>query len=288
MEIGLVGLGQMGAAMARRILAASHGLRVWNRSEEKAAPLVASGAKAVKTPREAADGDLVISMLANDHAVEEVVLGADGIVAGLRGVHVSSSTISVELARKLTEAHPLGKLVSGCVFGRPAAAEDGKLFVVAAGDPAAVDECGPAFDAIGQRTFYVGPDPYMANLVKIIGNFMIATTIETLGEAFALARKNGVEASKLLEVLSGTLFGAPVVKTYGELIVSGVYDPPGFRLPLGLKDVKLVLAAGEASEVPLPLASLLRDQFLDALAHGGQDVDWAALAEVSARAAGLE
>ena len=220
-------------------------------------------------------------MLANDEAVEAVTFGDGGILASLApgSSHVSSSTISVALSERLTSAHAdAGQgFVAAPVFGRPEAAAAAKLFVVAAGAPATLQTVSPAFDAIGQRTFVISEEPKAANLVKLSGNFLIASVIESLGEAMALVDKAGVDKQEYLEILTSTLFGAPVYKTYGGLVARQEFEPAGFAAPLGLKDVRLVLAAGEDLQVALPIASLLRDRFLTLLANGGANLDWSAI-----------
>ena len=220
-------------------------------------------------------------MLADDEAVEAVTFGDDGIVASLGpgATHVSSSTISVALSERLTAAHSEAgqRYVAAPVFGRPEAAKAAKLFVVAAGEPVAVQAVSPVFDAIGQRTFVVSEEPKAANLVKLSGNFLLASVIESLGEAIALVAKAGVDKQEYVDLLTSTLFGAPVYKTYGGLIAREEFEPAGFAAALGHKDVRLVLQAGEALQVPLPIASLLRDRFLTLLAHGGGDLDWSAI-----------
>jgi 3-hydroxyisobutyrate dehydrogenase-like beta-hydroxyacid dehydrogenase len=290
MDIGFIGLGNMGSGMAANLLKAGHGVAAYNRSQDKVDALVAQGARRAHTVAEACGGEAVISMLADDAAVEAVTFGADGIIANLAkgAVHVSSSTISVALAERLVAAHAEAgqRFVAAPVFGRPEAAEAAKLFVVAAGDPAAVQAVSPLFDAIGQRSFVVSDDPTAASLIKLSGNFLIASVIESLGEAMALVGKAGVDKQQYLEILTSTLFGAPVYQTYGGLIAREEFAPAGFAAPLGFKDVRLVLAAGEELRVPLPLASLLRDRFLTLLATGGEHLDWSAVGALSAWEAG--
>ncbi|ORB63503.1 NAD(P)-dependent oxidoreductase [Mycolicibacterium tusciae] len=290
MKIGFVGLGNMGAGMAANLLAAGHEVTAYNRSQDKVAALVEQGAVAARTVAEACGGDAVITMLANDDAVETVTFGEEGILASLSAgaTHVSSSTISLALAERLTDAHAEAghRFVAAPVFGRPEAAEAAKLFVVAAGEPAAVQALSPVFDAIGQRTFVVAEQPKAANLVKLSGNFLIASVIESLAESMALVEKAGVDKQDYLEVLTSTLFDAPVYKTYGGLLAREEFEPAGFAAALGLKDVRLVLAAGESLEVPLPVASLIRDRFLTLLANGGAHLDWSALGKVASWEAG--
>lgn len=293
MRIGFIGLGNMGSAMAANLLAAGHEVTAYNRSPGKVAALAERGASPASTVAAACQGDAVVSMLADDAAVEAVTFGIDGeagIVASLpRGaIHVSSSTISVALAERIGAAHAEAgqRFVSAPVFGRPEAAAAAKLFVVAAGAEDAVRDVRPVFDAVGQRTFELSHDPKVANLVKLSGNFLIASVIESLGEAMALVGKAGVDKQAYLELLTSTLFAAPIYQTYGGLIARDEFEPAGFAAHLGLKDVRLALAAGEELEVPLPIASLLRDRFLTLLAGGGRDLDWSAVGALAAWEAG--
>jgi 3-hydroxyisobutyrate dehydrogenase-like beta-hydroxyacid dehydrogenase len=291
MDVGFIGLGRMGRNMARNLCKAGHHVSVYNRTREKALALAADGAVVVDSLAAACHGDVVITMVSDDLALEPIALGEKGIVHSLRAgaVHVSSSTISVALSERLTAAHEAAGqfFVSAPVFGRPEAAEAAKLFIVAAGQPALLQQCQPLFDAIGQRSFNVGDRPSKANLVKLSGNFLLAAMLESLGEAFALIRKGGVDPHQYLELLTGSLFNVPVYKTYGALIASETYDPAGFTVALGLKDIRLALAAAESHSVPMPVASVVRDHFIEAVAHGGQNKDWASLAGICAKNAGL-
>jgi len=290
MNVGFIGLGRMGAGMAANLLKAGHHVTVYNRTPEKAAALVAQGTKATALVSDASRGEAVITMLANDDAVESVTFRKDGIVDSLPAgaIHVSSSTISVALSEKLAEAHARAgqRFVSAPVFGRPDAAAAGKLFIVVAGEPAAIEAAAPLFEAMGQKTFVLSESPKAANLVKLSGNFLIASVIESLGEALALVAKGGVDQRQYLEMLTSTLFNAPVYKTYGGLIAGGIFEPAGFAAPLGQKDIRLTLAAAEDLRVPMPLASLLRDRFLTLLAHGGDKLDWSAIGGLAAKDAG--
>ena len=294
MKVGFIGLGNMGKAMARNLIKAGHAVTVYNRTRSRAEELQREGAIVADTPAEACTGEVVITMLSDDRAVEEVAFGTKdsaGVVSALdaSGIHVSMSTISVALSDRLDEAHQSkgSGYVAAPVFGRPAAAEAQQLAIVAAGPPETVERCRPLFDAMGQRPFVVGEKPSSANLVKLIGNFMIASMLETLGEAFALGRKGGLDPGLLLDVLTGTLFPAPIYKNYGGMIARQEFEPAGFKLPLGLKDVRLVMAAADSLNVPMPVASLVRDQFISALARGYENKDWSAVTLVSAEAAGL-
>lgn len=290
MRIGFIGLGTMGAAVAATLLRAGHQLTVWNRSSGKAAALAAQGATIAARPADALAGDLLLSMLGTEQAIAKV--GLDGALlehaaAGL--VHVNLATVSTDFARRMAATHAARGVgyVAAPVFGRSEMAAAGKLVVVAAGPAPAVDTARPVLDAIGQRLVVVGDVPEKANLFKIAGNFMLASVIESLGEALALVRKGGIEPDLFYKVMTGGLFAAPVYQGYGALIVAEKFEPAGFSLRLGLKDVSLALASGAELTVPLPLASLLRDQFLEAMAHGLAEKDWVALASLIAVKAGL-
>jgi 3-hydroxyisobutyrate dehydrogenase-like beta-hydroxyacid dehydrogenase len=295
MKVGFIGLGNMGNGMARNLLKAGHSVTVYNRTRSRAGELQQEGASVADAPADASHGEVVITMLADDHAVEQVVFGADGSAGVLSAIdstsiHISMSTISVALSDKLAAAHAAKRTayVAAPVFGRPAAAEAAQLAIIAAGPADALKRCQPLFDVMGQRTFIVGEKPSSANLLKLIGNFMLASAIETLGEAIALGRKAGLDAALVLEVLTGTLFPTPVYKNYGGMIARQDFEPAGFKLPLGLKDVRLVMAAAESLNVPLPIASLVRDHFISALARGWAEKDWSAVSLVSSEAAGLQ
>lgn len=292
MKVGFVGLGNMGQAMARNLSRAGHDVSVHNRTRSRAEELEAEGALVVDTPADASRGDVVITMLSDDAAVEAVVLGGGGLIYALREetVHISMSTISAGLSKRLAESHRRAgrQFVAAPVFGRPDAATGGKLFILAAGSPEAVEKCMPIFDSLGQKTFVVGEDPWDANIVKLSGNFLVASMIESLGESLALIRKHGIDQHKFLDVLTSSLFTAPVYKTYGGIMAREDYEPAGFKLPLGLKDLRLMLAAAEDAEVPMPAASLIHEQFLTALARGYRDLDWSSLGLLSAENAGLE
>ncbi|MCZ3377848.1 NAD(P)-dependent oxidoreductase [Rhizobium sp. AG207R] len=291
MKVGFIGLGQMGSAMAVNLIKAGHEVTVYNRSRDKAGALAGEGAKVAATVADACGGKAVFTMLAHDDALSAVVHGDGGVLASLGkgAVHISASTISVAMSERLTKEHTAAgqRFVAAPVFGRPEAAAAAKLFVAAAGAPDAIQSVTPLFDAIGQRTFVLGEEPKSANLVKLSGNFLIASVIESLGEAMALVEKGGVDRHAYLDLLTSTLFNAPVYKTYGGLIADRKFQPAGFTAPLGQKDIRLALAAGEALNVPLPLASLLRDRFLNLLAHGGEELDWSAIGALAAKDAGL-
>ena len=290
MKVGFIGLGHMGAAMAANLVKAGHEVTVYNRTSAKMQPLVEQGAHAAAQVAGACQGDAVITMLAEDSALESIAFGDQGLVGSLAkgAIHISMSTIGIDLSERLAAAHAKADqgYVAAPVFGRPEAAAAAKLFIVAAGAPAAVDSCLPLFEALGQGTFFFGDKPPLANLVKLSGNFLIATVIEALGEAIALVGKAGVDRGHYLDFLTSTLFAAPVYKTYGDLILRQKFEPAAFAAPLGHKDIRLTLAAAETLRVPLPFASLLRDRFLTLLAQGGEALDWSAIAQLAAQDAG--
>ena len=293
MRVGFVGLGRMGLPMARNLVRAGHEVAAYNRTRSRAEELAGDGARVADTPADAASGaEVVVTMLSDDAAVEAVALGPEGLLGALApgAVHLGMSTVGVATSRRLAAEHAAAGqgYVAAPVFGRPEAAEGGKLWVVAAGAPEAVDRCEPVFEAVGQRMFRVGEEPEKASVVKLAGNFMLAGMIEALGEALALGRKHGVEPARLLEVLTSTLFNVPVYKNYGGMIAEGRYEPAGFALKLGLKDVRLVLDAADEAEVPMPLASLAHDHFLSGVARGWGELDWAGLGRVVAADAGLD
>ncbi len=291
MDVGFIGLGSMGLPMARNLLKAGHKVTVYNRTRERAESLRGEGAIVADQIAETCGGDVLITMLADDGAVRDIVFG-EQLISSLapNTVHVSSSTISVALAQELRRAHAeAGKqFVSAPVFGRPDAAVAAELAVVAAGPTVVIERCQPVFDAVGHRTFVVGDEPYLANVVKLSGNFLILSVIESLGEAFALLRKSGVEPERFLEVMTSTLFAAPVYKTYGNLIVKEQFLPASFKLPLGLKDAGLVLAAAADARAPMPIASLVHDHILAAIARNGEELDWSSFSMIAAENAGLK
>ncbi len=293
MKIAFIGLGNMGSHMVRHLLRAGHDVTVWNRTLSKADPLRTEGAKVGKSAGETVkDAETVITMLADDRAVESAVLHSGGVIDNLpRGAtHISMSTISVALSQKLAQEHSKHgqQYLAAPVFGRPEAAEAGKLFVVAAGDKSALERCQPLLELLGQRVFVIGDKPEMANVVKLSGNFLIASVIESLGETVALTRKYGIDPHSFVEVLTDSLFAAPVYRTYGAIIAEEKYQPAGFKLRLGLKDIRLALAAAEAVDAPLPFASVLRDHMLSAIGHGMEDMDWSSTAKLAAEHAGLK
>jgi len=282
----------MGSAIARNLIKAGHELTVYNRTQSRAMPFASLGARIAQTPSEAAAyAEVLITMLADDGAVESVIFGPGDAIQALPpgAAHISMSTISVALSRRLAEAHKERKqhYVAAPVFGRPDVAAAGKLFVVMAGAAEQVERYRPLFDAVGQKTFIAGEEAQAANIIKLAGNFMITTVIESLAEAFAFARKSGVDPHTFLDILTNSLFQGPLYKTYGNIIASDQFEPAGFRLPLGFKDNRLLLTAAEEATVPMPMASLVHDRFVTALARGMGESDWSAIARLSFENAGL-
>jgi 3-hydroxyisobutyrate dehydrogenase-like beta-hydroxyacid dehydrogenase len=290
MKIGFIGLGHMGAAMAANLVRAGHDVTVFNRSPGKSATLVELGAHEATHLPDTCTGSAVLTMLANDDAASDVTLGEGGIINHLPkgAIHVSMSTVSVDLSKRLAQAHAKAgqRYVAAPVFGRPDMAAAAKLFIVAAGDPAAVDACQPLFGALGQNTTVIGTEPSAANLVKLSGNFLLASAIEALGEAVALVGKAGIDTRAYIEFLTSTVFNVPAYKTYGALIAQRKFEPAAFAAPLGYKDIRLTLAAAESLRVPMPLGSLLHDRFLRLLAQGGENLDWSAIGGLASQDAG--
>lgn len=292
MKVGFIGLGRMGSAIAGRVLAAGHELVVYNRTAAKAAELEKAGAKVAGSVDAAcAAREVVVTMLADDAALEQVAYATRGLVQSLPAgaVHMAMGTHGVQAVRRLAAAHAeAGQfLVAAPVFGRPDAAAAGQLGIAAAGPAEQVRRCAPLFQAMGRRTFEAGADPVGATAIKLANNFMIGCALESMGEAFSLVRKFGVEPGVLLEVLTNISFSAPVFKIYGQIMVDESYDQVGFTANLALKDANLVLAAADAARVPLACANVVRDRLLSAIAHGSGEKDWAVMAQEQARASGL-
>ncbi len=290
MKVGFMGLGQMGRGMAGRLLDGGHELLVYNRTAAAAAPLQLRGARVAAAPLELLDTEVIISMLADDAAVESMCI-APGLIAGMQAgsLHVNMATVSLHMAKRLTQLHREAgsDYVAAPVFGRPAAAEKGQLDIIAGGAPAALMRCEPLFAAMGKHVFIAGDEPATANIVKIARNYMLAAAVESMGEAFALVRKSGVDVKAFYELVTTTSFSGTSYRNYGKLMVERNFDNASFTLRLGLKDVELALAAGGETQVPLPLAGVIREQHLGALNRGLGDKDWASLADYIAERAGL-
>jgi 3-hydroxyisobutyrate dehydrogenase-like beta-hydroxyacid dehydrogenase len=289
MDLGFIGLGNMGYAMAQTLLRAGHSVALWNRTRARAETLAASsGARVAESPAGAARGaEVVLTSVADDAATAAVVLGtgdgeAEPLIRGLApgAVHVSLSTISPAVSKRLDEAHKAAgqEYVAAPVIGRPDAADRGELVVLAAGPAPTLDRCAPVFGVIGSRTHRLGGSPERANAVKVAANFVMAAMLEVFGEAYALAEGYGVDAAALLGVLEDSMLRPEVLDAYGKRIAKSDFKPAGFRLKLGLKDVDLALGAGESAALQMPFASVLRDRFLVAIARGLEDQDWSAMA----------
>ena len=289
MKIGFIGLGKMGRGMAERLLERGHELVVWNRSPGAARALEDSGARAACDPEHALEADVVITMLADDAALQAVWVIPElprRMPAGT--VHLNMASVSLAMAKRLTSLHAACKAryVSAPVFGRPHAARSGELDIVAAGEREALAHCVPLFDALGKRWFDLGNDATQANIVKIARNYLLGTIVESLGEAFALVAKSGVEPARFLDIITSTSMSAPAYRNYGRMIIEKP-EHPTFTLKLGMKDVELALKAGDETGVPMPMAAVIRDQHAAAIARGYGERDWASLGNYIAEQAGL-
>jgi 3-hydroxyisobutyrate dehydrogenase-like beta-hydroxyacid dehydrogenase len=290
MRIGFIGLGRMGGPIAENLLKAGHSVTVWNRSPGPVQQLVGQGAVAAQTPQAAMQGDAVFSMLSNDAVMREVGLAGPLLENAKKDlIHINMATVSAAFAQELQAAHAKAGLayLSAPVFGRPDMAAAAQLVLVAAGDAAARDAMQPVFDQIGSRTVWLGEDAQKANLFKIAGNFMIASEMQATGEAFALLRKGGVDPAAFHDVMSGRLFTGAVFQNYGQMVLNRQYEPAGFALTLGLKDVNLARAAAAGLGMAMPTADLLQRNYNQAVEWGWQDKDWSAIGEVPAKKAGL-
>lgn len=291
-SIGFIGLDNMGAAMAKRLLDAGFAVSVYNRTAEKAEPLVEAGARRAATPADCVDPDgVVMTMVADDRALDNVVFAENGLAERLAagGLHVSLSTISPQTARRIAVAHAERgtDYLAAPVFGRPEAAAAGKLWVVVSGPAAAKERVKPMLAAFAQGTFDFGDDLGAANTVKLAGNFMILSAMEAMAEAFAMVEKRGISRSRMAEVAT-TLFDCPIYHTYAPSIAEHRHTPAAFSLSLGLKDIRLVLQTASNAGAPMPVASLLNDRLLGMQAQGHGDLDWSALALAASKDAGLD
>jgi 3-hydroxyisobutyrate dehydrogenase-like beta-hydroxyacid dehydrogenase len=291
MDVGFIGVGRMGRPMVRNLTDAGHSVRVWDASSHALEDAVACGAIKATSARDAFRGDAVISMLPNDEAIRDVFFTGDlSPPAGSALVHVNMATVSMQCVNELAELHAAQGIgyVSAPVFGRPEMAARREINILAAGKPDAVARVQPLLDTIGKKTWYLGEEPHNANVTKIAGNLMVACVVEAMGEAAALARTYRMQPADLLNVVVGSLFDVPIYRIYAELIAGQKFEPPGFDLGLALKDTRLALAAGDAVNLPLPFASVLRDNYLDALAHGDGHKDWSIVTRVATRRAALD
>jgi 3-hydroxyisobutyrate dehydrogenase-like beta-hydroxyacid dehydrogenase len=292
-DIGFVGLGRMGSAMAANLAAAGYGVIAYVRRRDQLEKLAALGLKPTTRFSDLFGCDVVISMLTDDKAATDVVFGqpgSDGLASGMKrgAIHISMSTIGTATAICLAIEHARqGQgYVAAPVFGNPDAAKARELYIVAAGTSSDLERCRRLFDSLGQRTFVVGSDPVQANLIKLLGNMMSATSIEMLGEAVSVMLKRGFDPKTFVEILTGTMFGGRVHKTYGDKIISERYAP-GFTIPLALKDVRLALVEADLAGAPMPSVEVVRDRMLAGIAHGHANLDWSALGLIAKEEAGL-
>ena len=294
-EIGFIGLGRMGKQMAANLAVSGHRVSAYVRHPDHIRDLVRLGLNATTEIASLFDSEVVISMLPDDAAVRDVVFGGDdrsvpGLASGMKraAIHVCMSTISTSMASQAAAEH--GRhgqgYVAAPVFGNPEAATAHQLFIIAAGNASDVERCQPLFDILGQKTFVVGPDPAMANLVKLLGNMMTATTLEILAEVVAVARKRGLDPKLFIDIMTSTMFGSRAHKIYGERIVAQSYAA-GFVLPLVLKDTRLALAEAEAAGAPMPSVDVVRDRLITGISRGHADLDWSALGLIAEEEAGL-
>ena len=291
--VGFIGLGSMGLPIAMNLLESGYKLRVYNRTLQKAQPLVDKGAELGKSPADVVEpGGIVISMLANDQALEDVVLGENGILEklGNGGIHISMSTISPTTAQNLAQQHEQKgtHYLAAPVFGRPDAAAARKLWICLSGNGAAKERVLPLLNVLGQKVFDFGEQVSAANVVKLSGNFLIISAIEAMAEAFTLAEKNGIDRNQVAELFGQTLFACPIYQNYGRMIAQEQYEPAGFKLALGLKDVELALQTAKESQMPMPFASLVRDRLISSIAKGRGDIDWTGLALGVSEEAGIK
>jgi 3-hydroxyisobutyrate dehydrogenase-like beta-hydroxyacid dehydrogenase len=291
MQVGFIGVGRMGTAMARNLMKAGHKVLAWDVSKASLDRIKCDGAAIAGSAREAFFGDAVVSMLPNDAAMRATFIAGNVLPSGGNApIHINMATASAVCARELAKAHAAKGVpyLSAPVYGRPEMAAERNLNILAAGDPLLIQKVQPLFDAMGKKTWQLGADPSNSNIAKIAGNLMVACILEAMGEAAALARAYKMDPNVVLDAVVGSIFDVPIYRIYSKMIANGPFEPPGFDLILGLKDAKLALDAGEAANVPLPFASVLRDNYLDALAHGDGAKDWSAVSRVAARRAGLE
>jgi len=289
MKIGVIGTGAMGSGMAANLIKAGHDVTVWDRTSGKTVKLVAQGATRAETPADAFGGDAVITMLANDEAVRAVIVDGGVLGHARNTIHVISSTISVAFAQELEDIHRKHDVpyVAAPVLGRPDLAESGALNALAAGQEGAVARVTPLLHAFAKQVWPVGPRPHQANAIKLACNFVLAAAIEAMAEASVLAERHGVAPAALIDILTGSLFASPAYKTYGPAVVGRKFEPAGFPLPYGLKDIRQAMAAAENAGAPMPFAAVVHDNLVDAMAHGDGQKDWSAFAAVAWRRAGL-
>ncbi len=289
-RIGFIGTGNMGLPMAANLIRAGFAVRVYNRTPAKALSLAALGAEIAPDINAVAEpGGILVTMISDDPALEEIALSGviDRLAPG--GVHVSMSTVSPAAARQVARQHEaLGVCyVAAPVFGRPEAAAACKLWICVSGPQEARQRVTPLLGALGQQVYDFGDDPGAANVVKLAGNFLIGSALEAMSEALALAEKDGIDRSRVVELMGQTLFACPVYQNYGRALAEERYEPPGFRLALALKDIELVLRTATSNATPMPLAGLLRDRMVSGIAKGRSELDWSVIGLGVMETAGL-
>ena len=287
MDIGFIGIGSMGTAMVPNLVKAGHRVSVWNRNMATTKAL--EGITVLTSPAAAFENDAVVTMLSDDNAVRSVLIDSEVLASAQKNcVHVMMATISLAIVAELQELHRNAGIayVAAPVLGVPAVAAKGELNILTAGNAEAIATVQPLFDALGQKTWYLGDDPKHANVAKIAANMMITLAIEAMGEATALTESYGLKAGDFLDIVTNTLFASPSYKRYGSNIASNSYEP-GFKLTLGLKDVNLALDAAKAKDAVLPAAEIVRQNMSQAVEQGLGAKDWSALAKVTRRRAGL-
>ncbi|WP_028536510.1 NAD(P)-dependent oxidoreductase [Paludibacterium yongneupense] len=290
--VAFLGLGSMGVPMARQLIEAGYAVTVFNRSPGRDAELLAAGAIRAASPQQAVTpGGIAVSMLSNDAALLDVALGEHGFLPRLGvGLHLSMSTVAPETSRQLAAAQAAhgGLFVAAPVFGRPDAAAAAKLWIAQSGAAAAKLRAAPLLAAMGQGVHDFGVEPGAANIIKLSGNFMILAAVEAMSEALLLAEKQGLDRETVADFFGKTVFPCPIYQNYGRLLARRQYRPAGFKLALGMKDIRLVRAVAEELQAPMPVADVLHGKLLSALARGRSEFDWTAIELDAAEQGGVD
>ncbi|MDR2406399.1 MAG: NAD(P)-dependent oxidoreductase [Deltaproteobacteria bacterium] len=290
MKAVFIGLGRMGSHMAKNMIDHGLSLGVYNRDPEKALPFQGLAQEVYPDLVSALKGaDLLFTMVADDQALESILNDENMALMSPLGLHVSHSTVSPALIKRLsTKLIKSGREhLSAPVMGRPAAAASGSLKLLLAGSSSAKELARPYLEPLGEF-FDFGEEPASSLNVKLAFNFMIVSLIETLSEAFSFVDKNSVDPRKFQELITATLFSAPAVKTYGELILKGDFDQAGFLLSLGAKDLNLVIDQSKSSKVPLPIAQIVENRFVRAKNRNWENKDWCVISELQREDSGLK
>jgi 3-hydroxyisobutyrate dehydrogenase-like beta-hydroxyacid dehydrogenase len=275
MVVTFIGLGSMGLPMATNIIKAGISVHAYNRTLSKAKPLESLGATLFDTVEAAVDeSDIVVTMLSDDQAVQEI---STRLIGAMKqgSLHISMSTIGPATASQLAGTFSANGLhyLSAPVMGRPPAAESKQLYILTSGDESAKQKAQPVLDAMSQRIFDYGPDPAAANTVKLMMNYMIFVVTEMLSEVLLMAEKSGIEKQLLLDTMLSTIFGAPVIKTYGGLIVREQDNPNGFKTRLASKDLRLAQEAAAMYNTSLPMGEAIQKHFKEIIEAEGGDND---------------